>query len=83
MGTRLGKVEEISLGMSLCFRSGQKLGSTYIVNIDGPYSNTRRSLSNTPFNVLPYVVLNTWWSVEVPDLDNPVRVTRGIGQIRA
>ncbi|KAI9148368.1 FAD-dependent monooxygenase nscC [Paramyrothecium foliicola] len=58
-GHDLEKVEETSTGMVLCLQNGQRLRSAGIIGVDGPHSNTRKSLSpDTPFNILPYVAFN-------------------------
>ncbi|KAI0885924.1 FAD/NAD(P)-binding domain-containing protein [Annulohypoxylon maeteangense] len=55
----LEKVEETPSGVALCLQSTQKLESTCVIGVDGPHSNTRKSLSpNTPLKVLPYVAFN-------------------------
>ncbi|KAI6083491.1 hypothetical protein F4821DRAFT_191928 [Hypoxylon rubiginosum] len=55
----LEKVKEGSSGMELHLQNGQKLESACIIGVDGPHSNTRKSLSpDTPLKVLPYVAFN-------------------------
>lgn len=43
----------------LCLQNGQKLKSDCVIGVDGPHSNTRKSMSpTTEFNILPYVAFN-------------------------
>ena len=53
------KAEETALGMSICLQNGKKIDSSCIIGVDGPHSNTRKSLSpSTPLNVLPFVAFH-------------------------
>ncbi|KAI1358959.1 FAD/NAD(P)-binding domain-containing protein [Xylaria arbuscula] len=55
----LEKVEDTSSGRLLCLRGGQRLESAFTIGVDGPHSNTRKSLlPETPLKVLPYVAFN-------------------------
>lgn len=55
----LEKVEETSSGVALCLQNGQRIESSCVIGVDGPHSNTRKSLSpDTPFGILPYVAFN-------------------------
>ncbi|KAH7325644.1 hypothetical protein B0I35DRAFT_405008 [Stachybotrys elegans] len=55
----LDGIEETSSGMALRLQNGQKIESACIIGVDGPHSNTRKSLSpGTLLNVLPFVAFN-------------------------
>jgi 2-polyprenyl-6-methoxyphenol hydroxylase-like FAD-dependent oxidoreductase len=59
----LDRVEEdpssSSTDVLLCLQNGQKLPSACVFGVDGPHSNTRKSLSSdTPLQVLPFVAFN-------------------------
>jgi 2-polyprenyl-6-methoxyphenol hydroxylase-like FAD-dependent oxidoreductase len=45
--------------LQLRMKSGQTIESSFIVGVDGPHSNTRKSLSpNTEMSILPFVAFN-------------------------
>ncbi|KAG4432893.1 hypothetical protein IFR05_011611 [Cadophora sp. M221] len=57
----LEKVEETPNNnhVVLYFQNGQNLTSDYVIGIDGPHSNTRKSLiPATEFTILPFVAFN-------------------------
>lgn len=56
----LEKIENTPHGhVVLCLLNGQRLNSDFVIGVDGPHSNTRKSMSPaTEFNVLPFVAFN-------------------------
>jgi 2-polyprenyl-6-methoxyphenol hydroxylase-like FAD-dependent oxidoreductase len=55
----LDKVVATPSGVTIRLQSGQELGTRCVIGVDGPHSNTRKSLSpNIPHNVAPYVAFN-------------------------
>lgn len=55
----LDKVVATPSGVTIRLQSGQELETRCVIGVDGPHSNTRKSLSpDTPLNVAPYVAFN-------------------------
>jgi len=86
----LEKVEEGPSGMSLHLKGGRKLDSSVIIGVDGPHSNTRKSLSpNTPLEVLPFVAFNgkrrvkkaLWDSVYAPHMQDSTMIELKRGEV--
>jgi 2-polyprenyl-6-methoxyphenol hydroxylase-like FAD-dependent oxidoreductase len=86
----LEKVEKGPSGMSLHLKGGQKLDSSVIIGVDGPHSNTRKSLSpDTPLEVLPFVAFNgkrrvkkaLWDSVYAPHMQDSTMIELKRGEV--
>lgn len=86
----LEKVEEGPSGMSLHLNGGQKVDSSVIIGVDGPHSNTRKSLSpDTPLEVLPFVAFNgkrrvkkaLWDSVYAPHMQDSTMIELKRGEV--
>ena len=76
--------------MRLHLKGGQKLDNSVTIGVDGPHSNTRKSLSpNTPLEVLPFVAFNgkrqvkkaLWDSVYAPHMQDSTMVELKRGEV--
>jgi len=55
----LEKIQETQSDPVLCLQNGHRIESKCIIGVDGPHSNTRKSLCpDTPLKVLPFVAFN-------------------------
>lgn len=54
----LDKVVSTPSGATLRLQSGRELKTSSVIGVDGPHSNTRKSLCDTPLKVAPFVAFN-------------------------